>query len=139
VAGRGPFLQLFGEHPEYVLTCEEAVRAKYHATADYCAAYRETTVGAWQALHERARPGASVLVRGAVHASFIDWPMLPLARISMARRGPGTPAPGVVRRMASDYLLDFFGEHLSERTRSQLGRASSDDRARIDEPRALFA
>jgi hypothetical protein len=91
------------------------------------------------ALHERARPGASVLVRGAGHASFVDWPMLPLARISVARRGLGTPAPGVVWRVASDYLLDFFGEHLAGRTGSLLAGESSDDRVRIDEPRALFA
>ena len=135
----GPFLQLFGEHPEYVVTCEEAVRAKYYATAEYCAADRETTVAAWQALHERGRPGATVLVQGAGHASFIDWPMLPLWRISMARRGLGTPPPGFVWRVASDYLLDFFGEHLSGRTGSLLAGESSDNRVRIDAPRALFA
>ena len=139
VAAAGPFLQLFGEHSEYVLPCEEAVRRKYFATAEYCAADRETTVGAWQALHERGRPGASVLVVGAGHASFIDWPMLPLWRVSMARRGFGTPAPGVVWRVASDYLLDFFGEHLCGRTGSLLAGESSDDRVRVDAPAALFA
>jgi hypothetical protein len=135
VAAAGPFLQLFGEHPEYVMPCEEAVRAKYYATAEYCAADRETTVGAWQALHDRARPGTSVLVRGAGHASFIDWPLLPLWRVSMARRGLGTPAPGVVWRVASDYLLDFFGE----RSGSLPAGEVSDDRVRVDAPAALFS
>ena len=139
VAARGPFLQLFGEHPELTMPCAEAISAKYYANAEYCEADRETTVGAWQALHERARPGASVLVRGAGHASFIDWPMLPLWRVSMARRGLGSPAPGVVWRVASDYLLDFFGEHLRGEPASLLAGTGSDDRVRIDAPAKLFA
>jgi dienelactone hydrolase len=138
VPAPGPFLQLFGEHPEYVLPCAEAVSAKYFATEEYCAADRATTVGAWQALHERARPGRSALVLGAGHASFIDWPLLPLWRVSMARRGLGTPAPGVVWRVASDYLLDFFDEHLPGRPNPLVGE-SSDDRVRIDAPAALFS
>jgi pimeloyl-ACP methyl ester carboxylesterase len=138
VDGSGPFLQLFGEHPEYVLSCAEAVSAKYFATAEYCAADREATVGAWQALHERSKPGRSVLVLGARHASFIDWPLLPLWRISMARRGLGTPEPGVVWRVASDYLLDFFGEHLRGQLGSRFRAASSDSRVSVGSPSALF-
>ena len=139
VAATGPVLQLFGEHPEYVLSCAEAVSAKYFATEEYCAADRETTVGAWQALHERGRPGVSVLVRGAGHASFIDWPLLPLWRVSMARRGLGTPAPGVVWRVTSDNLLDFFGEHLGGEPGALLDGAGSDARVTIGAPRGLFA
>jgi hypothetical protein len=138
VVGSGPFLQLFGEHPEYVMSCAEAVSAKYFATAEYCAADRETTVGAWQALHERSKPGSSVLVLGARHASFIDWPLLPLWRVSMARRGLGTSEPGVVWRVASDYLLDFFGEHLSGQPGSRRRAGSSDSRVSVGPPSALF-
>jgi hypothetical protein len=139
VEASGPFLQLFGEHPEYVMSCAEAVSSKYFATREYCEADRETTVGAWQALHERRRPGSSVLVKGAGHASFIDWPLLPLWRYSLARRGLGTPPPGVVWRVASDYLLVFFDEHLRGRPRRLRAADSSDCRVRIDAPAALFA
>jgi hypothetical protein len=138
VVSSGPFLQLFGEHPEYVMPCAEAVSAKYYATVEYCRADRETTIGAWQALHERSRPGSSILVLGAGHASFIDWPLLPLWRASMARRGFGTPAPGVVWRVASDYLLDFFGEHLRSRERSPGAIPSPDRRVTLGPPTALF-
>jgi dienelactone hydrolase len=139
VGPTGPVLQLFGEHPEYVLSCAEAVSAKYFATEEYCAADRTTTVGAWQALHERGRPGTSILVRGAGHASFIDWPLLPLWRVSMARRGLGTPAPGVVWRATGDYLLDFFGVHLRGQPASLLDASGFDDRVTIDAPRVLFS
>jgi hypothetical protein len=139
IGASGPFLQLFGEHPEYTLPCAEAVRAKYFTTTEYCAADRETTIGAWQALHERARRGRSVLVRGAGHAGFIDWPMLPLWRVSIARRGFGTPVPGVVWRVASDHLLEFFGEHLDAATRPLRGDGAVDDRVRIEAPAELFA
>jgi dienelactone hydrolase len=136
VAVSVPFLQLFGEHPELVLPCPEALAAKYYASAEYCAADRRIAVGAWQALHERARPGRSVLVRGAGHAGFIDWPLLPLWRVSMARRGFGTAAPGVVWRVAADYLLDFFGAHLGGEPPPL---PDPDDRVRVDAPAALFA
>jgi dienelactone hydrolase len=138
VAASGPYLQLFGEHPELTMPCAEAVSAKYYANAEYCKTDRETTVGAWQALHERSLPGKSILVRGAEHASFIDWPLLPLWRISLARRGLGAPAPGVVWRLTSDYLLDFFGEHLRGEPSSLLAGAGSDPRVAIDAPSALF-
>jgi hypothetical protein len=120
------------------MPCAEAVSAKYYANAEYCKTDRETTVGAWQALHERSLPGKSILVRGAEHASFIDWPLLPLWRISLARRGLGAPAPGVVWRLTSDYLLDFFGEHLRGEPSSLLAGAGSDPRVAIDAPSVLF-
>jgi hypothetical protein len=133
-----PFLQLFGEHPEYVMPCAEALAKKYYANVEYCASDRETTVGGWQAAHERADPGYSVLVRGAGHASFIDWPLLPLWRFALARRGLGSPAPGVVWRVTSDWLLGFFGKHLRGATESALDSASADDRVTVGPPRSLF-
>jgi Platelet-activating factor acetylhydrolase, isoform II len=94
--------------------------------------------GGWQAAHERADPGYSVLVRGAGHASFIDWPLLPLWRFALARRGLGSPAPGVVWRVTSDWLLGFFGKHLRGATESALDSASADDRVTVGPPRSLF-
>jgi hypothetical protein len=138
VESRTPFLQLFGEHPEYVVPCEEAARRGYYANADYCASERSLTLAGWQALHERAQPGYSVLVHDAGHTGFIDWPLLPLWRFAMARRGFGSAAPGVVWRVASDYLLAFFGRHLSGEQGSLLDGTAPDQRVTVGPPEELF-
>jgi hypothetical protein len=139
VGASGPFLQLFGEHPEYTTSCDEAVAAKYYATGESCVLDRQTTVGAWQALRERARPGHSVLVRGAGHASFIDWPLLPLWRFALGRRGLGSLAERVAWRLTSDYLLGFFNRHLRDASASLLDEAGDDARVTIAAPQALFS
>ena len=138
VGARTPFMQLFAEHDEYVVACEEAVRRGFYANAGYCASDRAMTLGSWQALHERARPGYGVLVRGAGHAGFIDWPLLPLWRFALARRGFGSAAPGVVSRVASDYLLAFFDRHLRGEPGSLLDGATEDARVRVGPPEELF-
>lgn len=63
-------------------------------------------------LHESADPGYCVLVRGARHADFIDWSLLPLAPWSMAGRGLGKIGGRRMWRVTSDYLLAFFNRHL---------------------------
>jgi hypothetical protein len=133
-----PVLQLFGEHPEYRMPCSEALDKRYYTTPEYCEEDRATTVGAWQALHERARPGHSLLVRGAGHASFLDWPLLPLWRISLARRGLGSLAPGEAWRTASDYLLAFFASYLRGEPAAVLDRAETDPRVKASSPAELF-
>lgn len=110
---RTPFLQLFGEHPEYTLPCAEVVRRGLMTDATYCADDRATTLGAWQALHDSARPGVSAKVVGAAHAGFFDRPVLPLRPWSPLRRLPGRAGPGVWRATA-DALLGFLDEHLRD-------------------------
>jgi hypothetical protein len=111
----------------------------FYANVEYCATDRSVTLGGWQALHERSQPGYSVLVHGAGHAGFIDWPLLPLWRVAMARRGFGSAAPGVVWRVASDYLLAFFGRHLRGEESPLLDGVTPDARVTIGAPEALFA
>jgi hypothetical protein len=41
--------------------------------------------------------------------------------------------------VASDYLLDFFDEHIRGRPGRLPAGESADDRVRIDDPAALFA
>jgi dienelactone hydrolase len=52
-----PFLQLFGEHPEYTTSPDDSVQRRFFKTADYARQDRTRTIAAWQALHARARPG----------------------------------------------------------------------------------
>jgi hypothetical protein len=138
-----PFLQVFGAHPEYSLPCEEAVRRKLVSDLAYCAADRATTVGAWQALHDSARPGYSVQVRGAAHGTFLDAPLLPLYRWSALRRlatpdatGPAGPAAW---RAAADLLLAFLDRHLRASRAPLLDRLAGDDRFVEAPPADLFA
>jgi dienelactone hydrolase len=112
-----PFLQVFGRHEEY------------------CATDRAVTVGAWQALHDNARPGRSVLVRDALHASFFDAPMLPLLRYSPLRRLCGAMGPGAHRTIA-DHLLAFLGRHL--RGEPAPAGAGADPRVVTAPPAELF-
>jgi dienelactone hydrolase len=108
-----PFLQLFGEQPEYTLPCAEVVRRKLMTDLTYCADDRACTVGAWQALHDSARPGVSAKVVGAGHAGFFDTPVLPLRPWSPLKRLPGGSGPGVWRATA-DALLGFLAAHLGD-------------------------
>jgi hypothetical protein len=48
-------------------------------------------------------------------------------------------APGVVWRVASDHLLEFFSEHLDAPTRPLRSDAAADDHVRIEAPAELFA
>jgi dienelactone hydrolase len=136
------FLQAFGAHPEYVLPCDEAVRRGLTRSAQYCADDRATTVGAWQALHDSARPGYSVRVRGAAGGSFTDAPMLPLYRWSPLRRtlsAGGGPTGTEAWRAATDLLLAFLDRHLRAARAPLLDRLAADGRFEVAPPAVLFA
>ncbi|WNG33474.1 hypothetical protein F0U60_07410 [Archangium minus] len=109
-----PLLELFAEHPEYVRPCDESVGQKAFSSVEYCEANREFTIGSWQRLYARARPGYSVQIRGAGHASFTDCGLLPLKRGSFARQALGTIDGHRMWRVLSDYLRAFFDRHLQE-------------------------
>lgn len=89
VAVSTPVLQLFAEHTEYSQLPPDAARPGDQRQAAYATVDRVTTVGGWQALHEKATPGVAAVVRGATHTSFCDWPLLPLRRWSPARASLG--------------------------------------------------
>jgi hypothetical protein len=137
-----PFLQAFGAHPEYLLSCDEAVGRGLTRSATYCADDRATTVAAWQALHDSARPGYSVRVRGAAGGSFTDAPMLPLYRWSPLRRGRaagGAPTGTEAWRAAADLLLAYLDRHLRAARAPLLDRLAADGRFEVAPPAGLFA
>jgi dienelactone hydrolase len=108
-----PFMSMFAEHPEYVQPCTELVSQKAFASAEYCEADRALTIRGWQKLYADARPGYSVVVRGARHTDLIDWALLPLRPWSLAKRSLGRIGGRRMWRTTSDYLLAFFDRHLN--------------------------
>lgn len=133
-----PFLQLFGEHPEYAAAPEEAVRRGFYKSAEYAAEDQATTVGAWQALHANAKPGYSALVRGATHTSFCDWPMLSMRKWSPARRAlQGVEGPAVWGAVAGA-LLAVLGVHVVGSEGDVSRTLASSDRLMVGEPSRLF-
>jgi hypothetical protein len=131
VALTQPFLLLFGEHPEYVQPCAESVRQGTFANEEYCEQDRALQVGAWQALWERAHPGVSIKVSGALHTDFMDWQLLPLWPWSVGRRRRGAVEGRRLHRLVSDTVLAFFAEHLDA-----LGPPPPDEPELIDAPPA---
>jgi pimeloyl-ACP methyl ester carboxylesterase len=133
-----PFLQLFGEHPEYTTSPTESVRRGFFKNADYAAQDGATTVGAWQTLHSRARPGYSALVRGADHTSFCDWPMLPLRAWSPARRALRGTTGASVWSAVTGALLTFLDNHLGRDEGDVSTVLSVDNALRVGGPAELF-
>jgi dienelactone hydrolase len=133
-----PFLQVFGEHPEYTLPCAEVVKRGLMTDAAYCAADRTCSIGAWQALHDSARPGLTAKVVGAKHAGFFDTPMLPLRRWSPLERLRGAPGPAAWRATA-DVLLAFLDRHLRDGDGAFLDDLADDPRYVVAPPAELFS
>ena len=127
-----PFLQLFGEHPEYTLPCAEVVRRGLMADAGYCAADRACSVGAWQALHDSARPGLTAKVVGAAargvlrHAGAAAAPVV--ARASRAPRRGGTCGVARADRVGAGLLRASRARSGHRRGRGARGRRSTQGR-----------
>lgn len=134
-----PFAAMFAEHPEYVRPCTELVREKAFASVEYCEADRTLTIGGWQKLYACARPGYSVMVRGAKHTDFIDWSLLPLRPWSLAKRSLGKIEGQRMGRVTSDYLLAFFDRHLNDAPAPLLDDPSPDhSEVVLGAPEVLF-
>jgi hypothetical protein len=132
----GPFLQLYGEHEEYVIDPREAVERGTYTNAEYASRDRATTVGAWQAMFDASASGRAVQVRGANHPSFCDWPVLPLRRWSPARRVLAGISGDWVLRAASETILEFLGAAFGRDVAVRRSRAT--ERTREAPPHALF-
>jgi hypothetical protein len=109
-----PALLILADHAAMTLPCEDLVRIGVYPTVDWCEAERALTVGGWQTVHERARPGYAVLIEGSGHISFMDVPFLSVEPGSMMAGGLTTVRIGSRRawRIICDYLLAFFARHL---------------------------
>jgi predicted dienelactone hydrolase len=110
-----PFLLVTAEHAEFTQPWDDTMHKGLYPSVEYCKAFVAGVVEGWQALYTSAQPGYSILVKGAEHISFMDFPPLPLQ--------PQSPMQGQIAsihidsrrmwRVINDYLLAFFGKHLS--------------------------
>jgi len=137
-----PTLLLLAEHPEMLLPCDGLVQRGIFPSVAWCQAEQALSVGGWQTIYERGRPGYAVLIRGSGHISFLDMPFLPLEPGSMMAGG----LAGVridsrrVWRIICDYLLAFFARHLDGRPSPLMDHPSAAyPEAAIGSPRTLLS
>ncbi|MCP3145346.1 alpha/beta hydrolase family protein [Pyxidicoccus xibeiensis] len=135
-----PVLEVFGEHPEYVQPCGESVRRGMFNSEEYCRADQRHVVRGWQRVFREGRPGYSLQIHGAGHASFTDCAMLPLRGWSPARMALGTIDGRRMLRVLAECLRAFFDRHVKD-----LPAPLLDDPARVfpevesAPPEVLFA
>ena len=82
-----PTLLVLADHTDIRTPCEEHVKIGLYPSVEWCEAERAVMVNGWQTAYERGRPGYALMMRGAVHASFMDAPFLPLQPGSMLAGG----------------------------------------------------
>lgn len=107
-----PVLEVFGEHPEYVESCGESVRRGLFTSEEYCRADQHHVLQGWQRLYAGARPGYSLQIHGAGHASFTDCGLLPLRGWSPASRALGTIEGKRMCAVLGGCLRAFFDRHV---------------------------
>jgi hypothetical protein len=137
-----PALQILAEHAEFKLPCEQVVRMGVYPSVEWCEAERELNIGAWQTVHERARPGYAVMIEGSGHISFMDVPFLPVEPGSMMAGGLASVRIDHRRawRIVCDYLLAFFARHLDGADRPLLDSPSpAYPEVKYGAPRELLA
>jgi Platelet-activating factor acetylhydrolase, isoform II len=110
-----PFLLVTAEHADFAQPCDDIM---HEGLVPFCRVLQGVCGGRggrMVGIVHGAQPGYSILVKGAEHISFMDFPLLPLQ--------PQSPMQGQIAsihidsrrmwRITSDYLLAFFGKHLS--------------------------
>jgi predicted dienelactone hydrolase len=112
-----PALQVLGEHREFAVSPEDAVKAGMAPSTEWFIAEKAITFDGWRTVDERARPGYTVRVAGASHLSFCDVPFLPHGADAavVAMLAATTIAPQRMWRVTSDAVLAFFAKHLDGR------------------------
>lgn len=112
-----PALQVLGEHREFAVSPEDAVKAGMPPSTEWFIAEKAITFDGWRTVDERARPGYTVRVAGASHLSFCDVPFLPHGADAavVAMLAATTIAPERMWRVTSDAVLAFFAKHLDGR------------------------
>jgi hypothetical protein len=107
-------LQVLGEHREFAVSPEDAVKAGMAPSTEWFIAEKAITFDGWRTVAERARPGYTVRVAGASHLSFCDVPFLPHGADAavVAMLAATTIAPQRMWRVTSDAVLAFFAKHL---------------------------
>ena len=87
-----PVMQVLAEHREFAVTSEDAVKAGAAPNVDWFEAEKAITFGGWRTVQQRAQPGYTIQVGGAIHMSFMDVPFLPLTEPQSS--SPRSPQPG---------------------------------------------
>jgi predicted dienelactone hydrolase len=110
-----PALQMLGEHDNFRLTGEDAVRAGAAPNVDWFEAEKAISLGGWRTVHRRSQPGYTVQIRGATQISFMDVPFLPVQDGSIIKPLMATTRiqPQRMWRISCDLLLAFFARHLN--------------------------
>jgi dienelactone hydrolase len=111
-----PVLQVLAEHPEFALSGAEAVAAGMASDAAAYDTEKAITFGGWRTVHDHARPGYTVQVRGATHLSFMDVGFLPLPAGGPVKAMLAATSidPRRMWRITCDLLLAFFATHLQQ-------------------------
>jgi hypothetical protein len=111
-----PALQLLAEHPEFALSGAAAVSAGMATDAAAYDTEKAITFGGWRTVHQHARPGYTLQVKGASHLSFMDVPFLPLPAGGpvQAMLAATQIQPRRMWRITCDVLLAFFARHLDQ-------------------------
>jgi predicted dienelactone hydrolase len=139
ITGTGPVLQLFAEHPEFVVPVDDAVAQSFYKNTVYARRDRDTTVQGWDALHGASSAGHAALVSGATHTSFQDWPMVPCWDWSPARRSlAGVSGPRVLRVVATA-TRTFLDHHVRGEDIDVAFALDADPALRTGSPASLFS
>jgi hypothetical protein len=123
-----PVLQVLAEHPDFALSGEEAVQAGMVTDAAAYDAEKAISLGGWRTVHQRARPGYTVQVKGAGHLSFLDVGLLPSQGEGpvKAMLAATSIEPRRMSRITCDLLLAFFAKHLDQAAAPLLEGPSGD-------------
>ena len=135
-----PTLLVLADHTDIRTPCEEHVKIGLYPSVEWCEAERAVMVNGWQTAYERGRPGYALMMRGAVHASFMDAPFLPLQPGSMLAGGMAAATIDSERawRITCDALLAFFGAHLDGEPATFFGAPFPTDEAVLGPPQSLL-
>jgi hypothetical protein len=118
-----PSMIILAEHAEMAVPCADIVATGAYPSIEWCEAERALSIGAWQTVYERGRPGSALMVRGSGHISFMDIPFLPVEPGSMVAAGMAVVRIEPIRawRLISDALLGFFGRYVARSPESDTG------------------
>jgi dienelactone hydrolase len=121
---RKPAMIIAAEHPEFLLPCDEMVRAKVFPSTEWCEEERLLLSQGWQIILDQATPGYGLTIIGAKHINFVDIQFTHLPPDSPFRITIGSGKPERIWRITCDYLLAMFDTFLKGDFPSRLLNAS---------------
>jgi hypothetical protein len=115
-----PAMIIAAEHPEFLLPCDEMVRAKVFPSIEWCEEERLLLSQGWQIILDQATPGYGLTILGAKHANFADIQFADLPPDSPLQVVMGAAKPELIWRITCDYLLAMFDTYLKSKAPSLL-------------------